>query len=579
MPFLPSPSRPPWRWIVGGLALAGAACAPNVPREEPIERALPDTAALARDIPELLRSSGVPGLSIAVVRGGRTGWSRAFGTVNDPDRAPLERTTVFEAASLSKPVFAWLVLRLAGRGDIDLDRPLAELVDYPRLSHDPRWRRITARTVLSHATGMPNWGGDTLRLAFDPGTGYGYSGEAFAFLQGALERATGRSLEALARREVFEPLGMTHSGFVWQDRFEGHAAWATSWLGHVAPVSRWAEPNAAYTLITTADDYARFVGAVLTGEGLSRDMWRAFLSPVRETSPGIYIGLGIRLEDGPAGRRFYHSGSNGRRFTCYMAGDLGTGTGLVFFTGVSDGTSLVRALASRAFGEDSPPRHWEGFGRHDDPRRLALASVRGAALDGGAAAARERLRELQAGRSARLGFDDLLELGEFLSGRGLHALSIEVLGGVAAESPDSTAAHLALGRALESAGDIEAGLASYRRAAALDPADREARDHIRWAEERLAARARAPVVAEAVLGTYAGEYGERSVRLRDGRLHYGGGAEAESALVPMGETLFELERDPGTRLRFEGDELVATYRDGSVDRFRRRHSTRRASRM
>lgn len=559
----------PLRPSLAAVALALAGCAPNVQRETTIRPSLPDTAALARDIPALLRASDVPGLSIAVVRGGRTIWSGAFGTINDPGRAPLERTTVFEAASLSKPVFAWLVLRLAGRGELDLDRPLAELVEYPRLSHDPRWRRITARTVLSHATGMPNWGGDTLRLAFDPGTRYGYSGEAFAFLQQALERATGRSLEELARREVFGPLGMTHSSFVWQERFEGHAAWATSWLGYVAPVSRWAEPNAAYTLITTADDYARFVAAVLTGEGLTREIWHAFLSPVRETRPGIHIGLGIRLEEGPAGRRFHHSGSNGRRFTCYMAGDLGTGTGLIFFTSAFDGTTLVRPLASRVFGSESRPRHWEGFGRHDDPRRLALESVRRAALDDGSEAARARLDALQSG-DERLGFDDLLELGAFLSGRGLHALSIEVLRTVAAESPDSAEAQLALGRALEAAGDIEAGAAAYRRAAALVPESEDVRAHIRWAEERLAARARRPAVSGQALESYAGEYGERTVSVREGRLHYGGGAEPESALIPMSEAMFELERDPGTRLRFTGDELVATYRDGSVDRWRRK---------
>ena len=72
------------------------------------------------------------------------------------------------------------------------------------------------------------------------------------------------------------------------------------------------------------------------------------------------------------------------------------------------------------------------------------------------------------------------------------------------------------------------------------------------------------------LESYAGEYGERTVSVREGRLHYGGGAEPESALIPMSEAMFELERDPGTRLRFTGDELVATYRDGSVDRWRRK---------
>ncbi len=388
---------------------------------------LPDTARLAREVPELLRVSGVPGLSIAVVHGGRVVWSGGFGTVNDSARRPVDTATVFEAASLSKPVFTYLVLRLADRGELDLDRPLFELLEYPRLAHDPRYRKITARIVLSHATGLPNWGGDTLHLRFDPGTDYGYSGEGFVFLQKALERATGLPLDALAEREVFRPLGMTRSSYVWQERFAGNAAWATDWLWRVAPLNRYADGNAAASLVTTAGDYARFVAAVLTGSGLSAGMWKTFLAPGRETDPGIHIALGIRVEDGAAGRRFFHSGSNGRRFTCYMEGDPGTGVGMVFFTSTYGGTRLVRALASRVFGDAHPPRHWDWYDRYDDPRLLAIRSVQRAAVERGPGPARERLRTVQAAPATRLSFDDVLELGAFLSGRGLDSLALEVL--------------------------------------------------------------------------------------------------------------------------------------------------------
>ncbi|HEY7503122.1 MAG TPA: serine hydrolase [Gemmatimonadales bacterium] len=534
----------------------------------------PDTARLRREVPELLRVSGVPGLSLALVRGGEVVWSAAFGTVNDSTGRPLEPGTVFEAASLSKPVFAYLVLRLADRGEFDLDRPLLDLLEYPRLARDPRARKITARIVLAHATGLPNWGGDTLRLRFDPGTDYGYSGEGFLFLQKALERTTGLSLDALARREVFRPLGMTHSSYVWQPRFSGAAAWATDWLWRVAPVNRYADGNAAASLVTTAGDYARFVAAVLTGRGLSAGIWREFLAPVRETEPGIHIALGIRVEEGPSSRRFFHSGSNGRRFTCYMSGDLATGIGLVFFTGAYDGTTLVRPIASSVFGESHPSRHWEWFDRYDDPRRLAFKSVQRAAVERGADAARERLRIVQASPPTRLSFDDILELGAFLSGRGLDPLAIEVLQAAVADSPDSAAAHLALGEALESAGDLERAIESYRRASALDGGG-EAGRHLRWAGERVAARARRVAIPTPTLASYTGDYRERTVVLRDGRLHYGGGAAPESPLVPMGADLFELEKDPSVRVRFVGDgarsapELVAIYRDGSVDRWLR----------
>ena len=420
--------------LLAGL-LALTACRRPGPAH-PDAAGLPDTATLAREVPRFLRISGVPGLSMAVVRGGRVVWAGAFGTRDDSAQTPVDTATVFEAASLSKPVFAYLVLRLADRGELDLDRPLAEMLEYPRVPRDPRARRITARMVLSHGTGLPNWGGERLTLQFEPGTAYGYSGEGFVYLQKAIERATGQSLEALARREVFEPLGMARSSYVWQERFEGNAAQAKDWLWRVAPIDRWVEPNAAYTLLTTAPDYARFVAAVLTGRGLSPATWQAFLTPVRETSPGIAMALGVRVENGTDGRIFYHSGNNGRRFTCYMTGDVGRATGFVYFTNASNGTSLVEALAGPVF-RGAPSRHRAEYDRFDDPRLVAIRSIQRAAVEAGADAARARLRRVRADSSAHLSLDDVLALGEFFAGRGLAPLSIEVLEQAVADTPGS----------------------------------------------------------------------------------------------------------------------------------------------
>ena len=277
-----------------------AAC--GSPRVAPIT-GQPDTAALARELPRLLRVSGIPGLSMAVVQNGRVVWAGAFGTINDSAQTPLNAGTIFEAASLSKPVFAYMVLRLADRGEFDLDRPLYEMLEYPRLAHDERYKRITARIVLSHGTGLPNWGGEKLTLQFDPGTEYGYSGEGFVFLQKTIERVTGRSLDELARREVFEPLGMTRSSYVWQERFAGNAAYAKNWLWQVAPANRYtqAEANAAASLLTTATDYAQFVAAVLTGRGLSPAMWQRIPDTRAGDEPGNSHRTGHQSR-GAAGR-------------------------------------------------------------------------------------------------------------------------------------------------------------------------------------------------------------------------------------------------------------------------------------
>jgi len=533
----------------------------------------PDIAALEREIPRLLQVSGIPGLSMAVVQNGRVIWAHASGTVNDSAKTPVNPDTIFEAASLSKPVFAYLVLRLADRGEFDLDRPLYEMLEYPRLAHDERYKRITARIVLSHGTGLPNWGGEKLTLRFEPGTDYGYSGEGFVFLQKTLERFTGRSLDELARREVFEPLGMTRSSYVWQERFAGNAAYGRNWLWQIAPGNRYteAEANAAASLLTTATDYAQFVAAVLSGRGLSPKMWNAYLTPVRETSPGIHMALGVRVEERPGGRTFYHSGNNGRRFTSYMTGDIAQGLGLVYFTNGPNGTSLVEALTSRVLGTENPARNRAEYDRYDDPHLLAMQSVERAAVERGADAAREQLRTISASPATRPTLDDLLHFGAFFSGRGLAPLAIEVLQQAVADSPTSADAQLALGRAWESAGDLQAAIASYRRAQALNADHDEVQRQIQWAEERVAARARPVIVPEQNLQRYAGQYQQQVVSVKNGRLIYTGVTTPESRLTPITDDLFEVDADPTLRVRFvdDGAKLIGVYRDGTMDEWPR----------
>ncbi len=569
---------------LGCITLAACSALASWPRaaaralaEPAADSSLPDTAALNRDLPRILRASGIPGLSMAVVKNGRVIWTGAFGTTHDPAHPRVDAATIFEAASLSKPVFSYLVLRLADRGELDLDRPLSELLDYPRLARDERVKGITARMVLSHGSGLPNWGGARLGLRFDPGTGYGYSGEGFIYLQKALEHMTGRSLDDLALEEVFQPLGMTRSSFTWRDRFAGDAAYGKDWLWRITPIDHYteAEAGSAYSLLTTAGDYARFVSAVLTGQGLSPEMWQTFVTPVRETTPGMFMALGIRVEQGPRGRTFYHSGNNGRRFTCYMTGDLATRDGFVYFTNGPNGTSLVEALASRVFGRRYPARHLGDFNRFDDPRILALESVKRAALDSGADAARRRLRAVSAKTATRPDLDGTMELGEFLAGRGFAALAIEILQQAVAAAPESVSANLALGRGFESAGDLDQAMASYRQARTLEGDGGEAEQHMRWTEERLASRGHLVTIPEHALERLAGRYQDRSVTVRDGRLWYEGGPTSASWLTPMSDTLFEVQAEPATRLHFAGGgpeppvKLVGIYRDGTMDEWPR----------
>lgn len=304
---------------------------------------------------------------------------------------------------------------------------------------------------------------------------------------------------------------------------------------------------------------------------MSTRTWSDFLTPVRESSPGVYVGLGIGIEDGPAGRTFFHSGNNGRRFTSYMAGNLATGLGLVYLASAYDGITLAEALAAPVLGDEQPAQHRAGWDRYDDPRRLASKSVQRAAVERGGDAAREQFRAIRANPATRLSLDGTLELGRILVGRGLIPLAIEVLETAVADAPDSARSHLVLGRALESAGDLQSAIGSYRRSLTLEPHNADALRQLQWAEQRLAARARRVAVPLRTLESYTGQYQERQITLRGGRLYYKRGANPETPLVAMAEDLFELEADPMFRVWFVGDgvrpatKLVGMYNDGSTD--------------
>ena len=176
-------------------------------------------------------------------------------------RGPVDDDSVFGAASLSKPVFASGVMSLVDAGLLDLDRPLGEYLTEPYLAADERAASITARMVLSHTTGLPNWRQDgPLLLRWSPGTRWGYSGEGYSYLQEVVERLTGTRLDRYLTDAVLRPLGMNDSTFAWQDVAENRLARGHSIDGNLRPPFRPLQAKAAAGgMFTTASDYLRFL--------------------------------------------------------------------------------------------------------------------------------------------------------------------------------------------------------------------------------------------------------------------------------------------------------------------------------
>lgn len=241
------------------------------------------------EVESLMARAQVPGAALALIEDGRVVYSRAYGVRDVSTGDPLQLDTVMYGASLTKGTFAWMCLQLFDEGRLDLDRPIAaylprplpEYENYADLAADERWRKFTPRMLLSHTSGMPNFrwlnADEKLDIKFEPGSRYAYSGEGLNLMQFVLEEGLRLDVGAEMQRRVFDRFGMTRTSMTWRDDFAANMA-----SGHEEdgkPVGHNARRNvrAAGSMDTTPEDYARFLSAVVRGEGLSRRARRELL--------------------------------------------------------------------------------------------------------------------------------------------------------------------------------------------------------------------------------------------------------------------------------------------------------------
>jgi len=217
MPIEPS-RRTAFKLAAAGLATAAF---PAIVRAQSLGNWIPNEERLDA-IKAAMTEFAVPGVGIAVLEDGEVAWEGSFGLANIDTGAPIKSNTLFQAASLTKPVFAYVVMRMVEEGAIGFDDRLADYFR-PHDLADNEWNRmITVRHVLTHKTGFPNWRPDSpedegllLEGKFEPGTAFSYSGEAFCWLQQVCETITGLGLNALVSRYLFEPAGLTDMAMTW----------------------------------------------------------------------------------------------------------------------------------------------------------------------------------------------------------------------------------------------------------------------------------------------------------------------------------------------------------------------------
>ena len=338
----------------------------------------------------VMDSAGVIGLQMAIINGDRVVYEHEWGLKSRASGLVPDRETVFPGLSFSKPTFACLVMQLVEKGLLELDRPLVDYIDrpigeYPKwedMRDDPRMREITARRVLTHTTGWPNsrmlLEGAKLRFVFPPGERFSYSGEGFHFLQMVVEHITGKSLDVLARENLFIPLNMSHTNYVWEPVFETNNADGHTERQKRIKKSRGAGPSAAGSLLTTASDFARLLLAVLNGEGfkqesidqmftpqvpvVSRRMFGPLASEATEDNKAINLawGLGWGLFETEFGRAFFHTGHD-VGWENYTVTYMDKKVGIVLLSNSSNFESIAQRIVEHVIGDQNSPFTWLGY--------------------------------------------------------------------------------------------------------------------------------------------------------------------------------------------------------------------------
>ncbi|PYX30165.1 MAG: serine hydrolase [Acidobacteria bacterium] len=352
------------------------------------------SAEIDSTVTRLMHAAEVTGVGLAIFDQGKVVYEKPYGVRDKEKNLPLTEDSVMTAASLTKVAFAYMVMQLVDERILDLEKPvyqylpkpLPEYAPYKDLAGDPRYKKITARMLLSHTSGFPNWrwfnDDRKLNINFEPGSRYAYSGEGIDLLQLVVETITNKPLQDLMRAHVFEPFGMTRSSMVWENRFESDYANGYDEWGRSLGPERRPKADAAGGMQTTLGDFARFMQAVMEDKRLSKRTHELMLSPQiqilskhqfppmdKETSEGnkairLSYGLAWGLYWTPYGKAFFKEGHDDgwRNYTvCFEKPK----TGILIMTNSANGEGIYKELLETLLKNTFTPIEWEGFTPYD----------------------------------------------------------------------------------------------------------------------------------------------------------------------------------------------------------------------
>ncbi len=359
------------------------------------EKSKPDLSRIDETVRQAMAATGAKGLAIAVVEAGQVTFAKAYG-VRDAAGAPLLEDTVMYGASLTKAAFGYLVMQLVQEGRIALDVPISQVLPQPlpsygspeivrrysayaSLATDERWRQITPRILLTHSAGFSNFWflepDQKMRMHFDPGSRYAYSGDGIILLQFVLEQGLGLDVGAEMNRRLFAPNGMGRTSLMWRADFRPNLADGFTADGRVEPHDERSKVRAAGSMDTSIADMARLAASYARGDGLSAASRAELVRPqlpihTRSQFPSLQApqspqpfatlaaGLGVIAFSGPQGAGFFkggHNDSTGNTWVCLEAGRRC----VVILSNDVRAEPAFPALVAAILGETGLPWAWE----------------------------------------------------------------------------------------------------------------------------------------------------------------------------------------------------------------------------
>ena len=364
---------------------------PATPRPVPMDTVR--AAMIDAEVMEAMSATGARGLALAVIEDGRVTHVTSHGERNTRSE-PLLTDTVMYGASLTKAAFAYMVMQLVDEGLIELDRPIAAyldrpLPDYPTearyapwrdLAGDARWRTLTPRMLLTHSPGFANFAflepDGKLRIHFEPGSRYAYSGEGFILMQFVLERGLGLDVGEEMQRRVFDRFGMADTSMMWRADFAANLADGWHIDGTPGAHDERSKVRAAGSMDTTIADMARFAAGYVRGEGLSAATRAELVRPQVRITTGrqfptlqpdlplsqqrrdLAAGLGVEVFDGPQGPGFLKGGHNDITGNMWVCLERGRRCVVILANDVRAEAAFPRLVGS-VLGETGAPWRWK----------------------------------------------------------------------------------------------------------------------------------------------------------------------------------------------------------------------------